>query len=108
MTERTILVTTHQVEEVENLFTDVLFIRRGQIVLDAEVESLAARFAQVMVAPDRADAARALNPFHEREVFGRRVMTFEGRSHDELAALGEVRTPSIADLFVARMQESRS
>jgi ABC-2 type transport system ATP-binding protein len=105
--ERTILVTTHQVEEVENLFTDVLFIRRGQIVLDAEVESLAARFAQVMVAPDRADAARALNPFHEREVFGRRVMTFEGRSHDELAALGEVRTPSIADLFVARMQESR-
>jgi ABC-2 type transport system ATP-binding protein len=105
--ERTILVTTHQVEEVENLFTDVLFIRRGQIVLDAEVESLAARFAQVMVAPDRADAARALNPFHEREVFGRRVMTFEGRSRDELAALGEVRTPSIADLFVARMQESR-
>ena len=106
--ERTILVTTHQVEEVENLFTDVLFIRRGQIVLDAEVESLPARFAQVMVAPDAADAARALGPFHEREVFGRRVMTFEGRSRDELAALGEVRTPSIADLFVARMQESRS
>ena len=79
-------------EEVENLFTDVLFIRRGRIVLDAEVESLAARFAQVMVTPDRADAARALDPFHEREVFGRRVMTFEGRSHDELAALGEVRT----------------
>jgi ABC-2 type transport system ATP-binding protein len=106
--ERTILITTHQVEEIENLLTDVMFIQHGRLVLDAPVEQLATRFSQVLVAPDRAAQARALGPFHEREVFGRLAMTFDGRDPGQLAALGEVRTPSIADLFVARMQEKKS
>jgi ABC-2 type transport system ATP-binding protein len=106
--ERTILITTHQVEEIENLLTDVMFIQHGRLVLDAPVEQLATRFSQVLVAPDRAAEARALGPFHEREVFGRLAMTFDGRDPGQLAALGEVRTPSIADLFVARMQEKKS
>ena len=106
--ERTILITTHQVEEIENLLTDVMFIQHGRLVLDAPVEQLATRFSLVLVAPDRAAEARALGPFHEREVFGRLAMTFDGRDPGQLAALGEVRTPSIADLFVARMQENKS
>ena len=106
--ERTILITTHQVEEIENLLTDVMFIQHGRLVLDAPVEQLATRFSQVLVAPDRAAEARALGPFHEREVFGRLAMTFDGRDPGQLAALGEVRTPSIADLFGARMQEKKS
>lgn len=102
--ERTILITTHQVEEVENLLTDVVFLDRGRVVLDAPVESLAGRFVQLIATPERAAAARALQPFHEREVFGRVALMFEGREAAELAAYGEIRTPSIADLFVARMQ----
>ena len=102
--ERTIVITTHQVEEVENLLTDVLFINHGKVVLDATTESIAERFVQLVVAPDRLAEARALGPFHEREVFGRVALTFDGRDPDELARLGETRTPSIADLFVARMQ----
>ena len=102
--ERTILITTHQVEEVENLFTDVIFINHGRVVLDSSVEAIAARFIQVTVPPDRAVQARALQPFYEREVFGRTVMIFDGRPESELAPLGELRTPSIADLFVAKME----
>jgi ABC-2 type transport system ATP-binding protein len=102
--ERTILLTTHQVEEIEHLLTDVLFIQGGHIVLDAPVESLGERFTQLVVNPDAAARARELAPFYEREVFGRLAMFYEGRSAAELAGLGEVRTPSIADLFVARMQ----
>ncbi|MFO1426595.1 MAG: ABC transporter ATP-binding protein [Steroidobacteraceae bacterium] len=102
--ERTIVITTHQVEEIENLLTDVLFINHGRIVLDAAVEDLPARYQQVVVAPDRAAAARALQPIYEREVFGRIGMIFDGADPQALAALGEMRTPSIADLFVARMQ----
>jgi ABC-2 type transport system ATP-binding protein len=102
--ERTILITTHQVEEVENLFTDVIFINHGRVVLDSSVEAIAARFIQVTVPPDRAVQARALQPFYEREVFGRTVMIFDGRPGSELASLGELRTPSIADLFVAKME----
>ncbi len=102
--ERTILVTTHQVEEIENLFTDVIFINRGRVVLDSSVESVVDRYVQLTVAPDDADRARALQPFYEREVFGRRVMIFDGQPAAELAALGEVRTPTIADLFVAKME----
>ena len=105
--ERTIVITTHQVEEVENLLTDVVFINHGKVVLDATTESIAERFVQLVVAPDRLAAARALQPFHEREVFGRVALTFEGRDPDELARLGETRTPSIADLFVARMQATK-
>jgi ABC-2 type transport system ATP-binding protein len=102
--ERTILITTHQVEEVENLFTDVIFINHGRVVLDSSVESIAERFVQVTVPPDHVTQARALQPFYEREVFGRTVMIFDGRPGSELAPLGEVRTPSIADLFVAKME----
>ena len=102
--ERTIVITTHQVEEIENLLTDVVFINHGRVVLDSPVEALAERFVQLVTVPDRAAQARALQPFHEREVFGRVALTFEGRSASELAAFGETRTPSIADLFVAKMQ----
>ena len=102
--ERTILLTTHQVEEVENLLTDVLFINHGHIVLAAAVEDLGARYAQLTVGPDQVPRARALQPFYEREIFGRTAFFYEGRSPDELRGLGDVRTPSIADLFVARMQ----
>jgi ABC-2 type transport system ATP-binding protein len=102
--ERTILLTTHQVEEIENLLTDVIFIQRGHITLDAPVDSLPERYAQLIVAPEYVERARALKPFHEREVFGRVAMLFEGHARPELAALGEVRTPTIADLFVAKMQ----
>ncbi|MCU0759757.1 MAG: ABC transporter ATP-binding protein [Steroidobacteraceae bacterium] len=102
--DRTIVITTHQVEEVENLLTDVVFINHGRVVLDSPVEALAERFVQLVASPDRAAQARALQPFHEREVFGRVALTFEGRPARELAAYGETRTPSIADLFVAKMQ----
>jgi len=102
--ERTIFLTTHQVEEIENLLTDVLFINHGNMVLDSSVEELAARFVQVTVAPANVAQARALKPFYEREIFGRTAMIFEGRPQAELAALGELRTPSIADLFVAKIQ----
>ena len=101
--ERTILLTTHQVEEIENLLTDVIFIDHGRIALDSPVEELASRYVQVNVNPDQVSRAREMKPFYEREVFGRTAMFYEGRPSDELASLGEVRTPSIADLFVAKM-----
>ena len=102
--ERTILLTTHQVEEVEQLFTDVIFISHGHIALNASVEELGSRFQQLTVSSEQAARARELRPFYEREVFGRVAMFFEGRSAAELGAFGELRTPSIADLFVAKMQ----
>jgi ABC-2 type transport system ATP-binding protein len=103
--QRTLLVTTHQVEEVEHLLTDLLLIRRGKIVLDAAVDDLPGRFVQLITTREQADAARRLGPLQEREVFGRIGMVFDGRSAEELAAFGEVRTPSISDLFVAVMQD---
>ncbi len=102
--DRTILLTTHQVEEVENLLTDVLFIDQGRIVLDSTVEELGTRFAQLQVAPAQLAAARALGPMHERELMGRYVLLFENRERAALEPLGEVGTPSVADLFVARVQ----
>jgi ABC-2 type transport system ATP-binding protein len=102
--ERTILLTTHQVEEVENLLTDVLFIDRGKLVLDSAIDDLPARFQQLTVAAGKIEAARALAPFHVRELFGRTIMLYENRPPDSLAGLGELRTPTIADLFVAKMQ----
>jgi len=102
--ERTILLTTHQVEEVENLFTDVIFIKGGQVALASAVEDLGSQYLQLNLSADAAPRARALKPFYEREVFGRVALFFEGRSAAELAPLGELRTPSIADLFVAKMQ----
>ena len=106
--ERTIVVTTHQVEEIENLLTDVMFINHGKVVLDSPVENLADRFLQVVTTADKAAAARALGPIHEREVFGRIGMVFDGRSAEELRPFGEVRPPSLSDLFVARMQGAAS
>ena len=102
--ERTILLTTHQVEEVENLLTDVIFINHGRVTLAAAVEELGSRYQQLTLAAEQAVRARTLQPFYEREVFGRVAMYFEGRSAAELGAFGELRTPSIADLFVAKMQ----
>jgi ABC-2 type transport system ATP-binding protein len=100
---RTIVVTTHQVEEVQDVLTDVMFIDRGRIVLDASMEDVQSRYLQVMVNPDQVPAARALRPIHERQVFGRSILLFDGVDRKQLAALGEVRTPSVADLFVAVM-----
>lgn len=102
--DRTILLTTHQVEEIEHLLTDVIFIQHGKVVLDSAVESLGERYRQVVCAPDRVEHAKALAPFYSREVFGRTALYFEGRPDADLAQLGEIRTPTIADLFVAKMQ----
>ena len=102
--ERTIVLTTHQVEEIENLLTDVIFIDHGRIALASTVDSIPERYVQLIVNPDQAGRARELKPFYEREVFGRIAMFFEGRASSELAPLGDTRTPSIADLFVAKMQ----
>jgi ABC-2 type transport system ATP-binding protein len=101
--ERTILITTHQVEEIENLLTDVIFIQHGKIVLDAEMETLGDRFVQLNPSTGNVDRARALGPFYEREIFGRVAMLFDRKDSTALAALGEIRTPSVADLFVAMM-----
>ena len=106
--ERTILVTTHQVEEIENILTDLLFIDRGRIVLDMAMDDLPERYAQLITGSEHADAARALRPIGERNLLGRYVFIYEGADATALAALGEVRTPSIADLFVAKMQPRTS
>ena len=98
---RTIVVTTHQVEEIEQVLTDVAFINRGRIVLSSSMEDFESRYAEVMVTPDNVAAARALGPIHERQVFGRSILLFDGVDRGQLAALGDVHTPSIADLFVA-------
>jgi ABC-2 type transport system ATP-binding protein len=98
---RTIVVTTHQVEEIQDVLTDVMFINRGRIVLDCSMEDFGSRFLQVTVNPDQAAAARALRPIHERQVLGRSVLLFDRADRHQLAALGDVRTPSIADVFVA-------
>ncbi|MEJ0099763.1 MAG: ABC transporter ATP-binding protein [Pseudomonadota bacterium] len=106
--QRTILVTTHQVEEIEQLLTDVIFIEDGRIVLDTPVDAIGDRYAQLIVKPDQLAAARALNPFSERAVLGRTVLFYEHAPRAGLAALGELGTPTIADLFVARMQKVTS
>jgi len=102
---RTIVVTTHQVEEIQDVLTDLMFINRGRIVLECSMEEFEARYAEVAVNPDRVEAARALRPIHERQVFGRSIFLFDGADRQQLAALGEVRTPGIADLFVAVMRQ---
>jgi ABC-2 type transport system ATP-binding protein len=98
---RTIVVTTHQVEEIQDILTDLMFIDRGRIVLETSMEALDARYTELMVAPDQLAAARGFGPVRERQVFGRTVLLFDGVDRARLAPLGEVRTPSIADLFVA-------
>ena len=103
---RTIVVTTHQVEEVQDVLTDLMFINRGQIVLQCSMEEFDSRYVEVMVNPEHVTAARALKPIHERPVFGRSVLLFDHADRNQLAALGEVRRPSIADLFVAVMSNN--
>ena len=103
---RTIVVTTHQVEELQHIFTDLMFIDRGRIVLSCSMEEFESRYMEVTVNPDQVAAARALQPMYERQVFGRSILMFDrginqNLDRQKLAAIGEVRTPSIADLFVA-------
>jgi ABC-2 type transport system ATP-binding protein len=102
---RTVVVTTHQVEEVQHVLTDLMFIHRGRIVFDCSMEQVESRYVEVMVRPEQAAAARALKPMHERQVFGRGILLFDGVDRRQLAGLGDVRTPSIADLFVAVMEK---
>ena len=102
--EKTILVTTHQVEEIENILTDIMFINDGKIVLDQQMEDLPQNFVELMASGENAEAARRFKPIFERESFGKRIMTFEGVARDELKKLGEVRTPAVADLFVAKVK----
>jgi len=103
---RTIIVTTHQVEEVQDVLTDLMFIDRGRIALQCSMEEFDSRYVEVMVNPEHVAAARALKPIHERPVFGRSVLLFDHVDRDQLAALGELRRPSIADLFVAVMSNN--
>ncbi|HEY6271982.1 MAG TPA: ABC transporter ATP-binding protein [Terriglobales bacterium] len=100
---RTIVVTTHQVEEIQNVLTDVVFINRGRIVFRCTMEEFESRYREVMVHPEQVAAARALRPMHERQALGRSILLFDRVDRDQLALLGDVRTPSIADLFVAVM-----
>ena len=103
---RTIVVTTHQVEEIQDVLTDLMFIDRGRIVLECSMEEFELRYVEVMVHQEHVAGARSLKPLHERQVFGRSVMLFENVDRAQLAALGDVRRPSIADLFVAIMSNS--
>ncbi len=102
--ERTILITTHQVEEIENLLTDIMFINDGRIILDTTMDSLAERYSELMASGDNAAKARGFGPIFEREIFGKKAMLFEGVDREQLADLGELHTPSIADLFVAKIK----
>lgn len=103
--QKTIIVTTHQVEEIEHILTDVMFIRDGKIVLTSQMEEVAERYTEVLVSGDAADQARALKPIDERALpFGKTVLLFDGVPKGHLAALGETRTPGLADLFVAIMK----
>jgi ABC-2 type transport system ATP-binding protein len=101
---KTIIVTTHQVEEVEHILTDLIFIRNGDLVLNASMDEISERYAEVMVNPDKADAARALGPLNERQIFGKSIFLYDGVDKAHLAELGELHKPSIADLFVATMK----
>ena len=101
--KRTIVVTTHQVEEIQHVLTDLVFIKDGRVVLESSMEGFEARYAEVMVRPEQVEEARALKPLHERQVFGRSIFLFEGKDRSQLEVLGEVRTPGIADVFVAVM-----
>jgi ABC-2 type transport system ATP-binding protein len=100
---RTIIVTTHQVEEVQNVLTDLMLINQGRIVLNCSMDELEWRYSELVVRPENLAAAQALHPIHERQFFGRTILLFDQVNRQQLAALGDVRTPSIADLFVAVM-----
>ena len=103
---RTIIVTTHQVEEIQNVITDLMFINHGRIALECSMEQFESRYAEVMVHPDHLATAQALKPIYTRQMFGRSILLFDNVDRHQLAALGEVRTPGIAELFVAIMGDS--
>jgi ABC-2 type transport system ATP-binding protein len=100
---RTIVVTTHQIDEIQDVLTDFVFVDRGRVVLESSMEAFEARYLEVIVKPEHAGAARALRPIHERQLLGRSILLFDGADRQQLAALGDVRAPGIADLFVAVM-----
>ena len=102
--QRTILITTHQVEEIEHILTDLIFIQDGKIVLDSTMDEVRERYVELMVVPDKAGQARSLNPLYERELFGRHIFLYDGADTEQLAVIGELHTPSVADLFVATMK----
>jgi ABC-2 type transport system ATP-binding protein len=99
--DRTILISTHQVEEIQHILTDVVFLDQGRVVLDASMEDVEARFLEVVTAPDQAATARSFGPIHERQAFGRTHMLFDGVARERLTPLGDIRTASLADIFVA-------
>lgn len=101
---KTILVTTHQVEEIEKILTHLMFIKDGRILLDESMDAVGEQYTEVLVSPDYAEAARELKPIHEREVFGKKLFLFEGIERNRLQEYGELHTPSVADLFVAKMR----
>ncbi len=103
--DRSILVTTHQIEEIENLLTDLIFVKDGKIILNDSMETVRQNYAEVLVGKEQVEAAKALNPIIERDVFGRKVFLFEGGDREALEALGEIHSPSVADIFVAKMEE---
>lgn len=102
--ERTIIITTHQIEEIENLLTDLMFINDGKIVLNTSMEDVPEQYVELLASGENAEAARRLNPIYEREVFGKNVLMFEGVSRDRLQGMGEIRTPGVADIFVAKVK----
>jgi ABC-2 type transport system ATP-binding protein len=103
--ERTILITTHQVEEVEHILTDLLFIKDGRLILNETMDAVHERYCEVMVKPDQVEAARAMNPLNERVLFGRHIFLFDSADTTQLREVGEIHRPSVADLFVALMGE---
>ncbi len=106
--QRTILITTHQVEEIEHILTDLLFIQDGKIVLDATMDEVQERYAELMTGKEQVTAARTLKPLYERELFGKHIFLYDGVDREQLSTLGELRTPSVADLFVAKMKGTGS
>ena len=104
--EKTIVVTTHQVEEIEHILTDLIFIQDGRIALTATMDEVAERFSEVMVSPDRREQALALKPLTERQVFGKSIFLFDRVAQADLAQLGELHKPSVADIFVATMKNN--
>jgi len=104
---RSILVTTHQIEEVENLLTDLLFIKQGEIILSSTIEQVNEKYVEVLVGKEKLPQAKALSPLAERSAFGRSICLFENKSREQLAELGELYSPSVADLFVAKMKEGQ-
>jgi len=102
--EKTIIVTTHQVEEIEHILTDLIFIRDGEVTLSSTMDEVGERFTEVMVGAEHAEACRALQPLDERHIFGKSIFLFDGADRALLARMGELRTPGVADIFVATMK----